>query len=414
MKNVVWQMRFLWMGVFISNVCFTLILPFIPLHLYNLGLRENIEIWSSIIVISSYVGATISAPVWGSLSDRFGYKAMIIRAGFANGIIYILCAIAQGPVQLIILRTLYGLNSGFMPAANALVTEISKNTEVGKNIGNLQAAVIGGQLLGPLIGGVIGSFFTISSAFLIAGSAMVINTVFLLFFIEKNKKVKTNNHKRNSSIIQSIKSAFKYKGLSQLLLIGFLFQVSAGMLFPVLATYLMDLRIENLLEKLIKLLINDDPYSLLTGIVFSVPGIIAFFVIEKWAKRGNRVGYMSNIKLGLLFGTILSYLTFFVSGIALLIFVRAIQGIFTASIIPALSTLIAQNASDDYKGTAFSLFNSVRSMGSIFGPLLGGIIAFYLSEAWVFVGIGFVLSTAFGVILLKNKNQETNKKEAVM
>lgn len=410
--NIQVQLRILWFGAFVSNACFSLIIPFIPMYLYNLGVQENNEFWSSIIIISSYIGATISSPIWGSLADRFGHKAMIVRAGFMNGFIYILCAIVQGPIELVILRLLYGLNSGFMPALNALVSNMSTKENMATNVSSIQNAVVGGQLLGPLIGGVFSSLFSISSSFIIVGISMLINTMCILFLVKNNTtNEKNKRNKQNRRILWDIKSSFKYKGLAVLLMVVFLYQISSGMLLPVLSTYILELEIEKLIQPVI-LMFNGDIYSFLNGIVFSFPTIVAFFVIKWWAKRGQKVSFYSNIKIGLIMGAMLSSLTTFVYSIGLLIVVRGIQGFFTAGIIPGVSTLIAKNVNEDFRGTAFSLLNSIRSLGSIIGPLMGGVITYLIGAKWVFTGIGLILTISF-IILAIDKSLSTTERESV-
>ncbi|MGE7925725.1 MFS transporter [Viridibacillus arvi] len=404
MSSKILKFRVIWIGVLISNLCFTLILPFIPLYLINLGIKENIEIWASFIVIASYVGATISSPIWGALSDKFGYKTMIVRAGLANGIIYILCAFVQGPVQLIILRVLYGLNSGFMPAANAIVTEMSSEEELGKRISSLQNAVLGGQLLGPLAGGILSSLTTISMSFFIAGLAMVLNTIMIIILIENSKKIDKKNASKKS-IKKYITGSFDYPDLKKLLFIGFLFQVTAGMALPILSTYIMNINIENIFRILTTYLFKDNMYSFLTGLIFSIPGILAFFAIKRWSNRGEKKGYYSNLKVGLLMTSICFFLTPLLPSLLFLIVLRGIQGVFSASIIPALSTLMAQNVYKENRGTAFSLFNSIRSFGSMVGPLLGGGIAFLIGDYGVFIGGGIILLIAFMYTLITQEKK---------
>ncbi|MFJ7669689.1 MFS transporter [Lysinibacillus sp. NPDC097195] len=404
MDSNILKYRVIWIGVLISNLCFTLILPFIPLYLINLGIKENIEVWSSFIVIASYIGATISSPIWGALSDKFGHKTMIVRAGLANGIIYILCAFVQGPVQLIILRVLYGLNSGFMPAANAIVTEMSSKEDVGKRISSLQNAVLGGQLLGPLAGGILSSLTTISMSFFIAGLAMVLNTIMIIILIENSKK-NYNKNTSKKSIKKYITGSFEYPELKNFLFIVFLFQVTAGMIFPILSTYIMDIKIEHIFRILTTYLFKDDMYSFLTGLIFSIPGILAFFAIKRWSNRGEKKGYYSNLKVGLLMTSICFFFTPILPSFLFLIVLRGVQGIFSASIIPALSTLMAQNVGEENRGTAFSLFNSIRSLGSIVGPLLGGGIAFLVGNYGVFIGGGIILFIAFMFTLITQKKK---------
>lgn len=63
----------------------------------------------------------MSSPFWGAVGDKYGRKPMIIRAGLVLFVIYILMAFVTNEYQVLVLRLLQGLLSGFIPGAIAIV-----------------------------------------------------------------------------------------------------------------------------------------------------------------------------------------------------------------------------------------------------------------------------------------------------
>jgi hypothetical protein len=79
-----WQ-RTLWtmVGVqFVMSIAFSILSPIMPLFLPQLGVvsPQAVDVWAGVLAsITSFV-AIFTAPIWGSLSDRYGRKVMD-RAG---------------------------------------------------------------------------------------------------------------------------------------------------------------------------------------------------------------------------------------------------------------------------------------------------------------------------------------------
>src|SRR5438270_7570728 len=62
---------------------FDFTLPFIPLYLqHDLGVHGMAQtaLWAGLIGFGPAIPATIFGPLWGRVADRFGYRAMLLRA----------------------------------------------------------------------------------------------------------------------------------------------------------------------------------------------------------------------------------------------------------------------------------------------------------------------------------------------
>src|SRR5262245_3094801 len=112
---------------FTTFVGFTFVNPFLPLYLHReLGVEslQEVALWSGLLFSAAPLLAALSAPFWGSLADRFGYKVMVQRAIFSFIFIVGLMGFAQNVWHLLILRVLLGLLGGFNAMGMALITAI--------------------------------------------------------------------------------------------------------------------------------------------------------------------------------------------------------------------------------------------------------------------------------------------------
>lgn len=72
-------------GSFTTIVAMTLLLPFLPLYVQQLGVSDQAAIvqWSGAAYGATFFAAALVAPLWGRLADRYGRKPMLIRQASA-------------------------------------------------------------------------------------------------------------------------------------------------------------------------------------------------------------------------------------------------------------------------------------------------------------------------------------------
>src|SRR5438309_7803446 len=116
--------------------------------------RQFHDVTSLSWVISAYLlASTAVAPVFGTLSDIYGRRAMIVAALSLFVIGSVLCAVAPNMPVLIIARGLQGLGGGgIMPIVQTVISDVVTPRERGQYqayfSGVWTAAGIGGPVLG--------------------------------------------------------------------------------------------------------------------------------------------------------------------------------------------------------------------------------------------------------------------------
>ncbi len=72
----------LWLAQGVAMASLSLVLPFLPLFLSELGVQEpaSLRLWTGGVVAASFIGMALAEPLWGTLADRYGRKPMVLRS----------------------------------------------------------------------------------------------------------------------------------------------------------------------------------------------------------------------------------------------------------------------------------------------------------------------------------------------
>lgn len=146
-----------WLGCFLTGAAFSLVMPFLPLYVEQLGVTGHsaLNMWSGLVFSITFLFSAIASPFWGGLADRKGRKIMLLRSALGMAIVMLLMGMAQNIWQFLILRALLGLLGGFIPNANALIATQVPRHKSGWALGTLSTGGVSGALLGPLAGGLL-------------------------------------------------------------------------------------------------------------------------------------------------------------------------------------------------------------------------------------------------------------------
>lgn len=378
----------LWIGVFFASASFSMVIPFLPLFLPQIGVTENVEIWSGLLFSAAFFSGAIASPFWGSVADKYGRKPMIIRAGIALSIIYTLTAFVTNPYQLLALRISQGLLTGFIPGAIALIGTNTPGKKVGYALSMISTASASGGILGPLLGGGIAHLAGNRWAFGSAGIFTLISTILVILWVTEENFIPS---KKRSSVKNDLKEAW---GNRALMFVLFLTVVTAGSIMtiePVLPLYIVELGG------------SVDRASLLAGIVFSLPGIASALFAPVWGKWADKVGFQRVLVVGLLGGGLGTLAQILFSEIIGFSIIRFVFGVFFCAVYPALNGLVVKSTAEAFRGRAFSLNQTANQIGGMTGPILGGFIGGILPVQFVFVVTGILLLAAMAAAYWKGR-----------
>lgn len=366
----------LWIGVFFTAASFSMVIPFLPIFLLQIGVHRHTEIWSGLIFSAAFFAGAVASPFWGRVADKYGRKPMIVRAGFALFVIYTLMALVTNPYQILGLRILQGLLSGFIPGAIALIGTNTPGNKVGYALSLISTASATGQIVGPLLGGGISSLVGNRWAFASAGLIVFVSTLLIIFWVTEE-----NFHpsKEKGSVRNDLKVAWINQPLMLVILLTVVTACSVMTVEPILPLYVIKLGGSSLHA------------SLIAGIVFSLPGIASAIFAPFWGKWADKVGFNRVLVIGLFGGALGMLAQTAFSHIWGFSIIRFVFGIFFSAVFPALNGLVVKSTSEDFRGRAFGLNQTANQIGGMLGPVIGGFLGGIFPVQSVFAITGILL-----------------------
>lgn len=356
----------LWVGTFIAGMSFSLVTPFLPMLLKQVGVQDNLETWSGVAFAASFVMSAMMSPIWGALADKYGRKVMIIRSGLGIGLAYILMAFATNPYQILALRMLNGFLSGFIPSSIALVATNTPEEKLGSSLGLLQTGGAFGSIMGPLVGGVMSHYLGIQQTLLAGGAILFTASLVVVIGV---KELRKPNRNLKTNVLNDLKVALSNSTLFTMLLTVMLFQTAVMILQPVLPIYIEEI-------------MHGADSSVATGVIFSLAGVATVIAAPFWGRKGEQVGFCRVLLIGMLGSAALAGVMSLPLAIARNLWafggMRFVFGLFLAALMPASNALTAKAVDDDFRGRAFGISTSFSQMGAVLGPLLGG----YIGGLW--------------------------------
>jgi DHA1 family tetracycline resistance protein-like MFS transporter len=97
------------------------------------------------------------APVLGALSDRFGRRPVVLLSNFGLGIDYIVMALAPSVTWLLVGRVVSGICGASYTTAGAYIADVTPPEKRAASFGIMNAAFGVGFVIGPAVGGLVGS-----------------------------------------------------------------------------------------------------------------------------------------------------------------------------------------------------------------------------------------------------------------
>jgi EmrB/QacA subfamily drug resistance transporter len=111
----------------------------------------SVQAW---VTTAFLITSTISAPLWGKLSDIYGRKRLFMMGIVIFVVGSALCGLAQSMYELAAFRAFQGVGAGgIMPLALAIIGDIIPPRERARYQGYMMAVFASSSVLGPVLGG---------------------------------------------------------------------------------------------------------------------------------------------------------------------------------------------------------------------------------------------------------------------
>lgn len=151
---------FIFVTLLIDVIGWGIIIPVMPnlirtMENVDLGMASSLNGW---MLFAFSMTQFLFAPLIGNLSDKYGRRPILLVSLFGFGLDYILMSWAPSIEWLFVGRIIAGVTGASFTTASAYIADISNDQNRAQNFGMIGAAFGMGFILGPIIGGLLGTF----------------------------------------------------------------------------------------------------------------------------------------------------------------------------------------------------------------------------------------------------------------
>jgi DHA1 family tetracycline resistance protein-like MFS transporter len=180
-------MPFIMATVLVDMISIGLIIPVLPalVGTFTGGSTADQTFWFGATTFAFSIANFLSAPVLGGLSDRFGRRPVLLLGFCALALSFFVTALATALWMLILVRLFSGAMQSNASVANAYVADITAPADRARRFGMLGAMFGVGFILGPVMGGLLGSI-DLHYPFFAAGGLALLNLGYGYFVLPES------------------------------------------------------------------------------------------------------------------------------------------------------------------------------------------------------------------------------------
>jgi DHA1 family multidrug resistance protein-like MFS transporter len=367
---------------------FTLVMPFLPLYIAELGTTDvgEIALWTGLILGATPTVTAISAPLWGRVGDRYGSKLLVIRSLTAFILTKAAMAFVTAPWQLFALRALLGVFAGYGALTMSMAAQSAPRDKMAQAIGTVQTGHRLGPAVGPVIGGLLAPIVGLRNAFLVA--ALFYAAAMLLIIVVYKEPLDVKAVKKVRGGWEVFQQLIRLPGFLLALFVIFGLQTVDRSFGPVLPLFVSQVGV------------GGDRVPIVAGILFSLGAISAAAgsqLAPRLLKRRSPKWVIVNgtITAAVALGAIVVAPSLWILGVAI-----AIAGTAMGSSTTAIYSVAGGLLPADANSTGFGIMTTASLMGLAVSPVAAGLIG-SAGLRIVFVA-DVVLLLVLGVLVTKN------------
>jgi DHA1 family tetracycline resistance protein-like MFS transporter len=388
---------FIFVLVLVDSIGFGIILPVLPrliMQLAGVGIDRAARYggWLSFVYALMQF---FCAPVLGNLSDRFGRRPVLLFSVLALGIDYLIMGFAPVISWLFLGRMIAGIAGASFTPAYAYVADITPVERRAQNFGLMSAAFGIGFILGPAIGGLLGSFGA-RAPFFTAGIIALANATLGYFALPESLPPEKRRafHWVRANPLGTLKQMRHYPAVLTTLGALFLWQLAHQVLPGTWAFYTISKFHWSSAQV---------GYSLaFVGLLMALSQGVLTRVLIPW------FGGMRRAALGGMLAALLAYIGYAFASQGWMMYVVGLTTFLFALTYPSMNALASEQIPSNAQGELQGAVASLGSLSAIIGPPLMTQIFSRFSDptgAVYFPGAAFlaaaVLTVACAVLFLR-------------
>jgi DHA1 family multidrug resistance protein-like MFS transporter len=318
-------------------------MPFYILKISSLGPKETM-IWTGLILGAPSAMSALTAPLWGRLTSRFRPKLLFEMGLLWNGILFLIFGFVQNLYLLFSLRVLLGVMGAVSTVGLILMSALTPEERLHKDISLYQITMTVGQLIAPPIGAFMITLVGYRLGFVIS------SLIFFIFLGLCHYHVKDIPcQSRDPNPTQKLKEGIFW---------GWILALIATVHFTYLPSILPHI-LENFQLKEERALGS-------AGVImtaYTITAVLGNFLINNYVPRAQLRRVILYIGLSAAFFQAVLYFT---GNIISFTLVRMLQTGVIAAIFPMILSVFATGVG----GGTLGFLNSARFAGNAIGPLM--------------------------------------------
>jgi MFS family permease len=365
-------------GSFTTIVAMTLLLPFLPIYVEEIGVTGHAAIvqWSGVAYGATFFTAALTAPLWGRLGDLYGRKLMLIRASLGMAVAMSLTGMAQNIEQLVLIRLLTGLLGGYASGSMILVAAQTPKMKSGWALGVVSSGIMAGNLVGPLIGGVLPPLIGIRSTFLLSGAAIFVSFLGTTFLLREKPRPPKIRGERRQGLWARIPDK---RPVVAMLVTGLLLTFALTSIEPIITVY-------------VALFAAPSQVTVVSGFAMSAGALGGFLAGQPIGRLADRVGHWRIVVLSLACAALILIPQAFVVASWQLVALRFLLGLALGGLMPGMTSVIRHSAPETIAGGLLGWSVSTQYVGQVLGPLAGGFVGGQIGMRAVFLGTAVLMA----------------------
>jgi DHA1 family tetracycline resistance protein-like MFS transporter len=370
----------------IDTIGFGIVMPVMPrlimgLTHASLGEAARVGGW----LMFAFAGMQfLFGPIMGGLGDHFGRRPVILRSLFAFGIDYVVMAFAPSIGWLFASRAVAGMAGASFVTGTAYIADITPPERRAQNFGLIGAVFGVGFVLGPALGGLLGTV-SVRAPFLLAAGLALANAGIGWFLLPESLPADRRRPftLRRANPFGTFRSLGRRRGALTLLAAWFLWML-AHQSYPAIWAFYTRLRFGW----------NEGAIGASLAFVGLLMALGQAFVARRLIPRiGERRAILLGLSLGLVgfAGNALATSGWMVYPIMT---VAALQGL----VFPSMNSTLSRTVAPDEQGELQGGVASLQSVATILGPpMLTNVFAHFTQAgaALVLPGAPYLLAAAF-------------------
>ncbi|WP_018759770.1 MFS transporter [Paenibacillus terrigena] len=383
------------LNMFLANLSMGLVIPILPelLTLFRAGGQA-----AGYLVSCFGLTQFLFSPVAGNLSDQRGRKPMIIVGLILFAFSNLLAALAGDLSLLFVSRLIGGIGSAaLIPAIIAYVADITPDQERSKAMSWLGASMTSGFIIGPGVGGLL-SELGIKAPFYASALVGLLAMICSLRMLPESltpdvRRLRQQAKEKKENVFQQIGRSIHSRYFILLLIV---FAISFGLthfeaIFPLFVVQSYGFTTRDI--------------SILLTVCSLIATVNQLVLTERIARRfGEKrvIAAMLMLSAVTLIGLIFSGNFLYVMIVTMLFFT------FNNILRPMMNSMLSREAGDE-QGFVAGMNNAYSSLGTIFGPMLAGILFdVHINLPYLFGAFVLLLSCFVSLTRLRRQSYRTS------